>query len=52
MRWLLLSIVLYSLLAAAGCALPDWKPPKQPYVDLQGSSDDYTASKWVRKGSR
>ncbi len=52
MRTLALAAVLFSLIASAGCALPDWEPPKEPYVDLQGSSDDYTQSKWVRKGSR
>jgi hypothetical protein len=53
MRSLLLAAVLLSLLiSAAGCALPGWKPPKPPYIDLQGNSDDYTASKWARQGSR
>jgi hypothetical protein len=53
MRNLLLAAVLLSLLiSAAGCALPGWKPPRPPYLDLQGNSDDYTASKWARQGSR
>jgi hypothetical protein len=49
MRCLLLAAVVVSLFAAAGCALPDWKPPQEPYVQLEGSSDDYTQSKWARK---
>lgn len=52
MRRYLLAAVLFCLFFVVGCALPGWEPPKQPYVDLQGSSDDYTQSKWVGRGSR
>jgi hypothetical protein len=52
MRRLLLAAVLLSIFVTAGCALPNWESPKPPYLDLQGNSDEYTASKWARQGSR
>ena len=48
MRYLVSLMLQLALLAVAGCALPEWKPPKEPYVDLHGSSDDYTQGKWSR----
>lgn len=50
MRYLLIAAAFASLLSvAAGCALPDWKPPKQPYLEgYQFSSDEYSQDKWSR----
>ena len=52
MRFLIATLVLLTI-AAVGCALLDWELPAGPVLgDIQGSSDDYTQSKWARKQSR